>query len=255
MICALAVAVALTAPAREALIGRWLAANPAHTAAQLESHGAAGAPPRNLSALAKRELSTPGRYQLSQPAVAAIGEPWWARALDWIADRWQQLWQRLFGRVHVNARQAAGVGYALLVLVGLGLLAVVVLIVRAVARVRSRTSLASQRIDLPPDPQARYKEACDAASHGDYGAASLLLFGATIALLALRGTVAVRRSATVGDLRRGLRTHDVRLIPPFDTVAGTFVERAYAERAVDESRWRQARDAFDVLRAVLCGTA
>ena len=251
MICALAVAAALLTPSREALVERWLDGNAAHSTSRLESHGAGSAPPRDLRALAQRELSTPLRYQLTAPAGAVADEPLWARAVEWLNDRWQEISRRLFGHMQVNSRQAAGIGAGLLIVIGLGLAFVAVLLVRSVGRARSRESIASQRIDPPVDPQSRYREACDAARRGDYGGACVLLFAATIALLALRGTIAIRRSATVGDLRRDLRAENAQLIPSFDTVAGAFVERAYAEREVDEPRWRRAREAFDALALAL----
>jgi hypothetical protein len=82
---------------------------------------------------------------------------------------------------------------------------------------------------------------------GEYGTAALLLFGATVALLDGRGAVAASRSATVGDLRRELRARDAPLVAAFDAVAAPFVEKAYAERRVDEPQWHRARDAFVVL--------
>ena len=90
MIVAAAAALALAAPSREGLIERWLRANPAHSAARLESAPRVALPlqaPPNLGALARRELGIAGRYQLAEPfpAVAAT-EPWWLRVLRWLGD-------------------------------------------------------------------------------------------------------------------------------------------------------------------------
>ncbi|HMF29604.1 MAG TPA: hypothetical protein VKE42_12570, partial [Candidatus Cybelea sp.] len=55
---------------REALLRTWLAANHAHSIAALNSAPpATNAAAPNLRELAKRELSTPGRYQLTKPAL------------------------------------------------------------------------------------------------------------------------------------------------------------------------------------------
>jgi hypothetical protein len=251
VICAVVAAIGLVTPSREVLIERWLAGNPAHASIRLESRGAAAAPSFDLRALAERELNTPFRYQLTGPPGTVTEEPLWVRALQWLGDRWQEISRRLFGRIHVSSSQAAGIGVALLIVIGLGLALVAVLLARAVMRTRSPASVASAPMESPADPQAWYREACDAASRGDYGGASLLLFAATVALLAQRSTISVRRSATVGDLRRDLRAENAKLVPSFDTVAGAFVERAYAEREVDEPRWRRAREAFDALRLAL----
>jgi hypothetical protein len=47
-----------------------------------------------------------------------------------------------------------------------------------------------------------------------------------------------------------LRAHDAPLIAAFDAVAAPFVQKAYAERSVDEPQWHRARDAFVILSGV-----
>ena len=101
-----------------------------------------------------------------------------------------------------------------------------------------------------PAPTALYRLACAAASRADYGGAALLLFAATVALLDREGAVDGSSSATVGDLRRELRARNAALIGAFDTVAGPFVQKAYAERAIDEPQWDRARHAFVTLGGV-----
>ena len=254
MIAAVALTFAVAAvPSREALIERWLHADRMHTVARLNSAPrapvAGGAAPADLHALAARELSIAGRYQIANPVVAT-SEPWWARAWRWLHDRWERFWQKIFGRIHVGRAQAASIGDVLLVLLALLLMfaAARLLVNLQLARDRSRAD--SVPLVERPSPRALYNHACNAASRGDYGTAALLLFAATVELLERRGAVDdATRSATVGDLRRTLRARNAALIVPFDAVAAPFVQRAYAERGVDEPQWQRARDAFDGLLA------
>jgi hypothetical protein len=249
VIAAVAAAVGLATPSRPALVERWLHANRTHSAARLEPSRATASPrpPPDLRALAQRELGVAGRYRLAQPAPAPAVEPWWKRALDWISDRWNALWNAAFGRVHVTPRAANGIGEALLVLVGLLLILVVVRMLRNVHFAPFAARSKVEPIEAPLDPRALYRRACDAANAGEYGTAALLLFSATVALLDGRGAIAVSRSATVGDLRRELRSADATLVAPFDAVAAPFVERAYAERTVGAPQWDRARAAFVTL--------
>jgi hypothetical protein len=247
VIVAAAAAFALAAPSRDALIERWLRANRTHSMARLESGPPVrAAEPPDLRGLAERELSVPGRYRLASPAVA-VSEPWWMRVWDWLSVRWQRLWRAIFARVHVGRGVAASIGDVLLVLVGLLLIFVVVRLLMNFQIARSTALLDSMPLEERPSPRALYKEACSAASRGDYGGAAVLLFAATVALLDRQGTVEAARSATVGDVRRALRRSNAALIPSFDAVAAPFVETAYAERAVDELQWRHAREAFESL--------
>jgi hypothetical protein len=229
---------------RQALVERWLHANRAHSLAQLQSTAHGAPAPPDLHALGQRELAIPGRYQITEPPSQTAGEPWWLRALQWLHDRWDQLWRALFGHVHVSARTAGGIGDVLLVVVAVALLYAGFLVLRNVGRARSAARLRAEPLAAPPDPQSLYQRACDAANRGEYGSAALLLFAATIALLAGRGTISGSESATVGDLRRALRSGDAKLIPQFDAIAAPFVERAYAERFVDAPQWLRARNAF-----------
>ncbi len=248
MIAAAAAALALAAPSRDELVARWLHANRAHTVAQLapSPHAAASPqPPPELKSLLARELATPGRYHLAQPTPAPSSEPWWRQLLRWIGERWDQLWSSTFGRVRVSATAANGIGDALLALVALLLLFVAVRVLRNVRFAPFERRNAGEPIEAPPEPASLYRRACEAADAGEYGAAALLLFAAAVAMLSARGQIAAGRSATVGDLRRELRAGDAALVPAFDAVAEPFVERAYAERAVDAPQWSRARAAYD----------
>jgi hypothetical protein len=247
VIVAAAAAVALAAPSRDALIERWLRANHTHSMARLESGPPARmAEPPDLRVLAERELAVPGRYRLASSA-AVVSEPWWMRAWEWFSERWQRLWNAIFARVHVGRAAAASIGDVLLVLVGLLLIFVVVRLLMNFHLARSTALVESTPLEGRPSPRALYKEACNAASRGDYGGAAVLLFAATIALLDRQGAVEAARSATIGDFRRALRRRNAALIPSFDAVAAPFAQRAYAERAVDELQWGHAREAFESL--------
>ena len=251
MIAALAAAIALAEPSREALIARWLRANRTHTVAHLQAAPPVGASPKempNLQALAQQELATAGRYQLTVTPARPEREPWWARLWDWISAKWHDLWNALFSRVHVGREAAASAGDVLLVLVVGLLIWVVVRILRNVQIARTSARSQSQALATPPDPQQVYDDARSAANRGDYGNAALLLFAATIALLSVRGAIDASRSATVGDLRRGLRAREKASVVPFDAVVAPFVQRAYAERPVAAAQWTIAESAFLALR-------
>lgn len=245
MIAALVAASALAAPSREALIERWLHANPAHRVERL------AAPPSrvlsrtpNLDALAQRELSTPGRYRLKLAPAHVLPAPWWQRAWDWIAGRWDDLWRSIASRAHVGERAANAIGYALLALVGLLLLAVGVRLMRNVQRSRRARRATVEPLEAAADPDALYREASDFANRGEFGNAALRLFAAAVAALSRRGVIAATPSATVGDLRAALRQTRAPLVPAFDAVAAPFVQTAYAERPIDAPQWQTAAAAF-----------
>jgi hypothetical protein len=242
---------ALAAPSREALTQRWLHANPAHSLARLNAgpRAPASAAPAvaDLHALVQRELAVAGRYQLSKPPASVAGESWWMRAWDWIAERWHRFWEALFGHARVGRAAAADIGDVLLVVVGLLLLYIVVRLAMGWQLARSQSRVRTSPLEDLPSPLALYNRACATAAIGDYGSAALLLFAATVALLDRQGAVDATSSATVGDLRRSLRAHNVSLLAPFDAVASAFVQRAYAERPVEASHWQRAVSAFDTL--------
>lgn len=248
MILAVAATVALTVPSRDELIERWLRADRTHTLARLHAAPAAAAHASvpDLKALARRELGTRGRYALTPSA--APSKPWWSPIWGWIADRWQQFWRGLFGRVHLGKQVTASIGDLLLGLVALILAITVIRLVRNVQLARAAASSARvEPLGHAPSAAHLYRQACEAASRGDYGAAALLLFAATVALLGGRGAITTSRSATVGDLRRQLRGGDANLLDPFDVIAAPFVQRAYAERTIAEPQWKRARFAYEKL--------
>ncbi len=224
-------------------------ANPVNTLVRLNSgpRVVPSATVPDLRALAQRELAVRGRYQLAK--MPPPHQSLWSRFWNWIGDRLQQLWRTLFGRAHVGPRAAANIGDALLVVLGAILLYALVRLLGSVQFARSASRLRSEPLDERPSPLALYNLARAAANAGDYGAAALLLFAATVALLDGKGAVELSSSSTVGDLRRALRRRDAALVAPFDAVAAPFVQRLYAERAVDAPQWQNALTAFDQLSA------
>ena len=178
------------------------------------------------------------------PLVRAFEEAWqgWNGLLSWDA-----LWHAVFSRVHLGRATAASIGDVVLVIVGLLLLYVAIRLLREVQFARAQRRAKAEPLAEPPSPGALYDRARAAAGRGEYGAAALLLFTATIALLDNRGDVEVASSATVGDVRRALRARNAPLLSAFDAVAAPFVQAAYAERPIDAAHWDRANEAFEAL--------
>jgi hypothetical protein len=249
VILAVAAAAALATPSREALVERWLRADRSHKVAQLEPSRSNANAPADLHAIAQREFAIAGRYRLSEPPPQPPqAEPWWSRAWHWLRDRWEQFWNSIFAHAHIGRRGAAAIGDALLAIVAAALLLVAFLLLRNLQLRRAAKGVASEPLPPSVDSALLYGQACGAANRGEYGNAALLLFAATVALLDRSGTVAGKRSATVGDLRRQLRCGSATLVAPFDAVAAAFTQKAYAERSVEAAQWERARDAFGALR-------
>ena len=110
--------------------------------------------------------------------------------------------------------------------------------------IERRAGTRSQRLSIPPDASALYVSACAAAGARDYARATALLFAAAVAALTTQGLVRDDRSATVGDLRRKLRSGGSALVPSFDDVASAFVAGTYAERPLDASEWERAHASY-----------
>ena len=157
MIVAVVAAATLIPPSREALIERWLHANPRHRVEWLASPPARPAPKTiDLRALAQRELSIDGRYNLTT-AQAKAPEPLWRQALKWIADWWNNLWRSIAKRAHIAPRTANDLGYVVLALVGLTLLVVGVRLARNIRLSRSERGAQGEPLAASPDPQALYQ--------------------------------------------------------------------------------------------------
>jgi len=232
-------------PSSEELVKRWLAANPAHRAAQLNAHAGTAPAPPDLGALAARELAS-SRYRLDE-THGSYAEPLWMRALRWLFGRWDDLWRALSGRLHVSERAAVGIGDGVLVLVGLVLAVAAFYILRNVYVARASARTPAEPLAGAPDPLSLYQRACDAANRTEYGSAAVLLFGATVAMLGARGAIAAGAGSSVGDMRRELRARHEQIVGQFDAVATPFVQRTYADRAVAAAQWQRARTAFTTL--------
>ena len=94
------------------------------------------------------------------------------------------------------------------VLIGLAVLVLVFVVIRLLAefQIDRRRAATVEALGAPRDARKLYERATAAARKGDFTAASRLLFAATVVALDLRGVVTEDPSATVGDLRRALRS-------------------------------------------------
>lgn len=241
-LAALALTAAPSAGAtRQALIVRWARANHRPPSTIENARGAYPAPPRNLRALAERELAS-GNYHLAparEPAPVQV--PWWMRLWEWLRDRFVQLWRVAFGNRRLGREQAMVIG-DVLIAGALGLIGLVLFrIAGELAFERRRRTGPIEPIPPPADAAALYAAACERARDGAYANAARLLFAATISALVRRGAIEDDRSATVGDFRRRLGQLDRATVPPFDDVSAAFVTGAYAECPVDASDWERAR--------------
>jgi hypothetical protein len=242
----LASASAFGADERSALVQKWIAGSkpPASLRKQLDAASPLPSPPSvDLAKLVAGELSVAGRYRLHESA-APPQKSFLQVVWDWIVARMQWLWDRIFGRVHIGRGGAMAFGD---VLIAISVLAIAFGAWRLIANFSfdlRRRATASQGLDEPEDAREAYRQAQAAAAAGDLARASRLLFRATVLALDLRGAVAFDSSATVGDLRRRLRSREGELVPPFDAIARPFVQSAYAEQPVQDAEWENASRAF-----------
>jgi hypothetical protein len=261
--CALAGGRAEAATSRDALIARWVDASTGsiasihdpkarraaqqqfdRTRARLDDGSAASPAPGDLSALAARELAKPGRYQLSVAPQVPPHQSIWEQVWNWLRDRVAEIWNALFSRANISPGGAAAIGWVLTIVASAVFVIVTVSLLLRVQFDRRRAGGVLEALDAAPDAQALYRLASEAAQRGEYALAARLLFAATVAALGLRGAVRDDASATVGDLRRALRSRDASLVSPFDSVAAPFVASAYAERPVRADEWERAHEAY-----------
>lgn len=239
-------AIAGDARERAVLIARWSAANH-RSAATLERH-AAVPPPAILKALVAAELATRGRYQLTPQKPRPARTSPWLQFLQWVRDRWNDLWHAAFGRVHLGRGGAVAAGDLLIIVVALLLLFIGYRLASNLA-IERRAAARARKLDEPRDAAALYATACDFARSGDYARASAALFSAAVIALSARDIVRDDRSATVGDLRRTLRRESAELVGPFDEVAAAFVTGVYAERPLARDDWERALTGYRSLAA------
>jgi hypothetical protein len=232
---------------RAQLTARWVAANHRSIDAPSGAHQVSY-PPADLRILAQRELAIPGRYHLGSSGHAAgRGTPWWLVAYQWFYDRWTELWRLLFERVHVGRGGAVAIGDVIVALVALLLIFIGVRLLLQVQRERRRRAQSMQALATPPSPAELHRQASEFARRGDYADACRLLFAATLAKLEVQAVVHEERSATIGEIRRALRSRAPALLVPFDAIAIAFATVAYAERPVGLGDWERAQEAYRVI--------
>lgn len=198
-------------------------------------------PPHDIVRAVRTELAMPGRYHLHASATTAR-HTWLWYAFAWISDTLSRFENALSSRLHVNSQTSAVVGD---VLVFGCMLLVAIVAARLLITMQIEGGQAGAQALAPSrNAQAISRAASEAANAGDYGRAIRLLFAAAVVMLDLRGVVHDDESATVNELRRALRARGGAAEAPFAAIAHAYTDAAYAERAIDESAWRQARDAY-----------
>jgi hypothetical protein len=204
-------------------------------------------PPVDIVRAVREELATPGRYHFGHVQSAVQGS-WlqllWNRFTNFAAS----VLRTLFAHLHVGSREASMFGDVLVVL---SLLIVAGVLAAALIALRGwQPNVTRYRFE----PQRRrsseniLRDATQAAAGGEFARAVRLLFRASVVLLAERGLVTDRQSATVNELRRNVRAEGAASRPAFDTVAAVFTAAAYAQRDVDARAWEEARAAYDDLQ-------
>lgn len=203
----------------------------------------APAPPRDPGTLARAILSDSSRYHLTQPQVRERSKNWLERAWDWSALQWSRLLESLLRNVRFSGKASIGLGAVLLFLLAAGLLAMIARALAALTRGGAKRATGACPAQSQ-DVRQLYVRSTDAAARHSLTLAMQLLFAAAVAALAERGVTRYGSGATVGDLRREVRSHDASLVAAFDAIAGPFTSAVYAERPPGEADWARARDAF-----------
>jgi hypothetical protein len=204
------------------------------------------APPIAIVGAVRAELAVPGRYHLGvvpSPHRSLIGI-----ALQWLADRWNDLWNAVASHIKLGPAGLSLIGDVLVVLVVLAIAVVGAQLLLQLQYERTRrehaTALAPAR-----SAHALAALAAQAANAGDYARAIRLVFIAAVTLLDLRGVVRDERSSTINELRRALHQRDGALEPAFVEIAGLYTSAAYAQSPAGPDAWRRARAAYDELAA------
>jgi hypothetical protein len=198
--------------------------------------------PAGLHAIAVRELSLP-RYRWAPEASPAL--PWWTRITQWIGDRWNEIVQAVFGRVHGGSATAVAGD----VLLALAVLLVIVfgarlLLTMTLERKRDTGSEALSGAVLSSE---WYRRAQHSAAQGDFTTASRCMLGAAVALLRERDAIDPAAGATIGELRRELQARAPQYVSPFATIARIFAIGTYAERPLGRDEFDGAAGAFRTL--------
>ena len=231
-------------------ISRWLNQNPrAHTLLSRERAALPVVPRLDPQREAQSILSNTRRYHLASPS-AIPKRTWWESLLQWLADRWSQLLDRLFGHAAMPARVNRPIADALLILCVLVFVALLARIVWLFGR-GSRSRIAAQSIAPPADAATLLARSLEAAQRRDYGRAVTQLFAASVALISRSGHLHGHRSDTVGEMRRSIRASDPRLDEPFAELTHSLSQAVYAERPIASDDWSRSLLAYRRLESLL----
>ncbi|HXM07955.1 MAG TPA: hypothetical protein VN936_10840 [Candidatus Acidoferrum sp.] len=196
-------------------------------------------PPDGLRAIAIRELASHA-YRWTAPAPAQ--RSWWQRITEWIGDRWNDIVQVVFGRVHGGAAPSIA-GDILLALAVLVVIVFALKLLSSMSLDRERESGAEPLYGNVRSTEW-YRRAVESASNGDFAYASRYLMGATVAALRERSAIEPSAGATVGELGRELFVRAPQYVTPFRTVARTFAIGTYAERPLGRADFDGAAGAY-----------
>lgn len=203
-------------------------------------------PPTGIIRAVRAELAVPGRYHLG--AAAPPHRSLLDVALQWLADRWNDLWNALASHVKLGRAGASLVGDLIVVLCVLTIAAIGAHLLLQLQYERTRRE-GAVALTQPRSAHALAALAAQAAQAGDYARAIRLVFIAAVTLLDLRGVVRDERSATVNELRRALHERDGALEPAFVEIARLYTAAAYAQMPAGPEAWERARSAYERLAA------
>jgi len=204
------------------------------------------APPTDIVAAVRAELAVPGRYHLTLGGLEHRSLV--DRALQWLWDRWSDLFHALFSHIKIGPQGTSLIGDAVIVLCVVATAAVGAHLLLQLEDERSRRDRATA-LEPARSAHAFALAAAAAASAGEYARAIRLLFIAAVALLDLRGVVRDERSATINQLRRTLHARNAALEGPFVEIARLYTAAAYAQAPAGIDAWQRARAAYDHLAA------
>jgi len=217
------------------------------TPAALPAFGA-HRPPLEPASLAHRILSE-SRFRMQVHAR----DDWWTRFWTWFWSKVASLFGH-GGSAPPGVVDAIG-DILLIAAAGLVIYFVVRLLMSLVRDAPAEDHVAARAIERKTAARDWYDRAVTAASQGRFGAAVVLLFRATLAILDLRGVVHDDPSHTVNESRAELLRSAPQFAPGFNAVARTFTAALYAEDPVSSAQWEEARGAYDALHtAVFDGT-
>lgn len=202
-------------------------------------------PPIEIVRAVRAELAVPGRYHLV--AIVPHRSPL-EIALQWIGDRFNDLWRLLTSHIKLGPAEASAVGNTIVVFCVLIIAVIAAHVLLRVQYEHARRERVTPLVE-PRSAHALAALAGQAANAGDYARAIRLLFIAAVTLLDLRGVVRDERSATINELRRALHERDRALEPAFVEIARLYTAAAYAQMPADPEAWQHARAAYDHLAA------